>query len=221
MERKFNFSPGEYYHIYQRGNNKNLIFLNDRDYRRFSILLYTANGTKTIQLSDHPRLDRFELFNLDRGESLVEIGAYCLMPNHFHLLVREKKEGGISSLMHRVNTSYSMYHNKKYGQTGSPLEKPFKAKHVDDDNYLKYLFAYIHLNPIKITDPEGWGGKRISDPSRAKIFLDHYPYSSYLLYGGENLQENKIINKNAFPEYFGETKDFEDFIQDWINSSEV
>ena len=154
MNRKINFAVGEYYHIYARGNNRREIFNNDRDRWRFLVLLYVANHSGEIHLSDHVGTKTPELFNLPADKKLVDIGAYCLMPNHFHLLIKEKIEGGISKFMQKLLTSYSMYSNKHYSQSGGVFERPFRAQYVDDDTYLKYLYAYIHLNPIKISDPE-------------------------------------------------------------------
>ena len=87
---------------------------------------------------------------IDRGETLVDIGIYCLVPNHFHLLIKEKTENGISEFVKKVATGYSMYFNKKYERTGSLFEGPFKAKRIDTDEYLKYIFSYIHLNRKQI-----------------------------------------------------------------------
>ena len=87
------------------------------------------------------------IFNVKRAEGLTAIAAYCLMPNHFHILVHEKVEGGISKFMQKLMTSYTMYINKKYDRTGALFGSSFKAVHVTDDNHLKYLFAYINLNP--------------------------------------------------------------------------
>ncbi|MBI2482059.1 MAG: transposase [Candidatus Vogelbacteria bacterium] len=122
MARKLEFSPDEYYHLYTRGTNRREIFLDDNDHLRFILLLYTTNAKKVIHLSDHWRQEQTDLkkvFNLDRGSTLVDIGAYCLMPNHFHLLVKEKSEQGISIFVQKLMTGYSMYFNKKYQQTGS------------------------------------------------------------------------------------------------------
>jgi len=150
--RDFSFSVDEYYHIYNRGTDKRIIFLDDDDKERFIKLLFIANGTEPFVFRDFPI--GLPYVEIDRGEVFVAIGAYCLMPNHFHILVREKTEGGIVKFMSRVLTSYSSYFNKKYERTGRLFEGTFKAKHVDSDRYLKYLFAYIHLNPIKIIDKE-------------------------------------------------------------------
>lgn len=118
--------------------------------------------------------------------------------------------------MQKLSTAYSMYFNKKNNRTGSLFEGRFKASHVNEDVYLKYLFAYIHLNPIKIIDQE-WKEKKISDIKRVKEYLKNYKYSSYFDYTGINRETKIILNKNAFPKYFDSTKEFKDFVNDWLN----
>ncbi|PIR57811.1 MAG: hypothetical protein COU71_02075, partial [Parcubacteria group bacterium CG10_big_fil_rev_8_21_14_0_10_38_31] len=87
---------------------------------------------------------------------------------------------------------------------------------VGNDEYLKYLFAYIHLNPVKLIDPE-WKEKGIFDIEKVKEHLNSYKYSSYLDYIGQGREESAILNKSAFPEYFANFKDFDDFISEWLN----
>lgn len=212
MERKISFAIGEFYHIYNRGNNKSKIFLSRTDHQRFQYLLYLCNGAQPVVFKD---VQNLPLSQVDVGEKLVSIGAYCLMPNHFHLLIREHKEGGITKFMEKLSTAYSMYFNKKNSRTGSLFESRFKAKHIDSDEYLKYLFAYIHLNPVKLIDSK-WKEEGIADRSRAKQYLESYFYSSYLDYLENKRPEDVIVNKKAFPEYFTTAKDFEGLIDDWI-----
>src|SRR3989338_11687230 len=214
-ERKVIFSVGEFYHLYNRGNDKRKIFLTNNDYQRFICLLYAANTSEPIHLSDLPRWSK-QVWEQDRGKTLIDIGAYCLMPNHFHLLVREKKEGGISSFMQKLLTSHSSYFNLKHGRTGKLFEGYFKATHVDNDPYLEYLYAYVHLNPVKISNPDGWPSKIIPNINRAKTFLNNYPYSSYQDYLGHQRQEKIILNPNAFPDYFSREVDFKKFLDDWM-----
>ena len=175
MQRKFVFSIGEYYHIYNRGVEKRDLFLDNSDRDRFMRLLYVSNGTNPVALKDSRGRP---LGDIQRGEQLVHIGAYCMMPNHFHILVKEIADGGITKFMSKLSTAYSMYFNKKSDRKGSLLEKPFRAKHADSDEYLKYLFSYIHLNPVKIVEPK-WKETGISDASGAKQYLLGYKYSSY------------------------------------------
>ena len=152
---------------------------------------------------------------IDRGETLVDIGSYCLMPNHFHLLIREKMENGISLFMEKLSTAYSMYFNKKNERTGGLFEGTFKAIYANDDDYLKYLFTYIHLNPVKMIEPD-WKELGIKDKSRAGIFLRNYLFSSYADYVGIKRAESAVLNKKAFPEYFSALKDFNNTINDWL-----
>ena len=217
MERKFQFSIGEFYHLYNRGNDKRVIFHQVNDYNRFLALLYVCNGTNPVDISKHFSEGRSfaEILDIERGEQIVDIGAYCLMPNHFHLLVREKKENGISIFIKKLLTGYSMYYNKKYERSGALFENRFKATHADSDEYLKYLFSYIHLNPVKLIDA-GWKENGVADKLKAKQHLKEYKYSSYNDYVLNDNNMN-ILNKSAFPDYFSGFKDFENFIDEWLS----
>lgn len=221
MERKFKFSEGEYYHIYNRGTERRLIFQNESDYRHFVRALYLLNNQEPITIRDVSRgLPYEKIFEFSKGDNLVDIGAYCLMPNHFHLLLKEKSENGISNFMLKLLTSYSSSFNKKYDRTGSLFQGPFRAEHLDTDNYLKYMYAYIHLNPVKLIDAN-WREKGIKDLGKAKNFLYNYKYSSYLDYLESSRPESSILSKEFFPEYFAEKKEFNDFIQDWLTYQDL
>src|SRR3989344_8657918 len=111
--RKTPLVTGEYYHIYNRGNSKQTIFHDKNDYYRFIKTLFLSNG----EISFKVFLAGKEVFGFDRGNPLVSIGAYCLMPNHFHLLLTQIEEDGISKFMQKLSTGYSMYYNKKYERT--------------------------------------------------------------------------------------------------------
>jgi putative transposase len=220
MQRNLNFASSESYHIYNRGNEKQKIFKDKTDYKRFILLLYYANSVEPVHLQsvkkDIKRLENSVVRKMDeRGETLVDIGAWCLMPNHFHILIKEKMNGGISKFLLKLATGYSMYFNKRYNRVGSLLQGAFKAEHLDNDNYLKYLFSYIHLNPIKLLQSD-WKEKGIKDGRKAVDFLNHFEYSSYADYVRDNRGYRFILNKEVFPEYFEEEKDFNEEIFDWI-----
>jgi len=217
MYRKFTFEVGENYHIYHRGNGKQEIFLEDADYSRFIILLYLSNSVTPIHLSDFRGKNFSEFFEIPIREKLVNIGAYCLMPNHYHLLLTPIKEGGVSLFISKLATAYAMYFKIKYKRSGSIFEGPFRAKHLNTDEYLRYIFAYIHLNPVKIKiGQEDWAEKIIPNVKIAKQFLQKYRFSSYLDYTDKKRVIGKILNKGAFPEYFDTVKDFESYTNDWI-----
>src|SRR5680860_333938 len=159
MQRKFVFSVGEYYHLYNRGVEKRIIFLDNADRYRFLKLIYLCNSHQSVDIGE---ISEGLPFRHERGETLVDIGAYTLMDNHFHLLVKEKIEGGISKFMGKVCTGYSMYFNKRYKHSGALFQGVFQATHMDTDPLLEYIYSYIHLNPVKIIEPE-WKEKGIED----------------------------------------------------------
>lgn len=216
MSRNFNFAPGEFYHIYNRGVEKRKIFLKNSDYDRMMFLLYICNNTESVHIQNYRGLTLIEKFSLARKNTLVEIGAVCLMPNHFHLLVKEKIEGGISIFMQKLTTAYTMYFNTLNDRSGSLFQGTFKSRHIDREEYLNYLYAYIHLNPIKIIEPD-WKENSIKNKSEAKNFLDSYKFSSYMDYCGLTRPENSILNREVFPEHFQNKSSFNDFIKDWLN----
>ena len=222
MTRSIEFSVSEYYHLYNRGIEKRKIFTNTNEYFRFLILLYLCNNDTKVDIGDHLRqgLTLSEIFQIDIGKELVSIGCYCLMPNHFHMLIKEKTEGGISLFMQKLQTAYTMYFNKKNDRSGSLFQGTFKAKHINKDTYLKYLFAYINLNSIKLIDPE-WKENGIKDLSKSEKFLSEYEYSSYLDFVGIKRVENKILNLSEFPEYFNSELEFKDFIKEWLNFKDL
>ena len=220
MTRKFSFAPGEYYHLYNRGFDKHQTFLDHRDHIRFLASLYFANSKQPFYPSDWLGKDIEDVFRsvpIDFNNRLIDVGAYCLMPNHFHFLVREKENKGISLVMQKLQTGYTMYFNKKYQRTGGLFESTFKARHVDNDHYLNYLLAYIHLNPVKTVDPKDWETKTIRNRDTAKEFLNSYDFSSYHAYIGFPVSHNKILSLANFPNYFQKHKDFNDFLTTWIN----
>lgn len=219
MSRNIDLSINEFYHLYNRGTDKRRVFMDIEDYERFISLLYLANNTTPVHISNYKNyqgLTLIELFSIERAETLVDIGAYCLMPNHFHILVREKMENGISMFMQKVMTGYTMYFNKKYKRSGSLFGGTFKARHVYGDEYLKYLFAYIHLNPIKLVESK-WKENGIFNRKKAEKYLDKYQYSSFLDYCSSERNESPILNRKAFPEYFDSNTEFRDFMSWWLN----
>ena len=215
MLRKTNFSPENYYHIYNRGTEKRDIFLTKEDYSRFLILLYLCNNSDAVDIRSlfSKGLSFVEIMALKRNNLLVDIGAYCLMRNHVHLLIKEREENGISVFTKKLFTGYSMYFNKKNQRSGRLFENVFKAELIESDNYLKYLFSYIHLNPVKFVEP-GWKENGIKNTKNVKLFLENYSWSSYNAY--HKNQSDSILNKEEFPKYFENMLEFNDFIDDWL-----
>lgn len=216
--RTFDFVEGEFYHLYNRGVEKRQIFIDDIDRQRFVELLYAANSKKSIDLRAVLK-NHHSIFEWDRGEPLVAIGAYCLMPNHFHILITPLVEGGVSTFMGKLGTSYSMYFNRKYKRTGTLFEGKFKAKHATSDEYLKYLFAYIHLNPVKLLQPS-WKEEGIVDPAAAYSYVSNYKYSSLADYQQVVRLEQFVIDSVPFPQYFITTEHVMRELMEWLRFRE-
>lgn len=119
--------------------------------------------------------------------------------------------------MRKLNTAYVMYFNRRHSRTGKLFEGVFRAEHADTDEYLKYLFSYIHLNPVKLLDPK-WKENGVRDQVATWAFLKKYPFSSFNDYATNiDREEAKVLNRAAFPEYFQDEKDFKDHLNDWLN----
>ena len=210
--RKIYFAVGEYYHIYNRGNSKQNIFHDPDDYGRFLKLMFLSNGKENFNV----RSIGNKIYNFNRGKQLVDIGAYCLMPNHFHILLTQTNNGDVSKFIHKLLTGYSMYYNKKYERVGALFEGKFKSEHANNDRYLKYLFSYIHLNPVKLIDTD-WKEAGIKDKRKIIKFLEQFIYSSFQDYLGVKRQQKVILTTREFPNYFSKPDQFRNEIFDWLS----
>ena len=174
MPKIKNHAPEEYYHIYNRGMQKQPIFETDNDRLRFLFLLFAFQGKNPIKnisreikqsvqsstLHIRPELEKEILKN-----RTMELVSFCLMPNHFHLQILEKTDGGIAKYMQRVLTAYTKYFNVRHQKSGHLLQGSYKSVLMEDDLQLMHTSAYIHKNPRELTD---WKGKE-----------DKYPWSSF------------------------------------------
>ncbi|MES2970903.1 MAG: transposase [Patescibacteria group bacterium] len=168
-----------YYHVYARGASKQPIFLEKIDYRYFENLLTRYLSIKPVKSKDgveYPHLT---------GQ--IELLAYCLMNNHFHILLYQIDTGAMTKLMRSVMTSYSRYFNLKYKRTGSVFESRYKASKIGAQSYLEHISRYIHLNPR---------------------YWRNYEYSSLQYYRDSKppdwLKSEKILGMFASPESYME-----------------
>jgi putative transposase len=212
--RDKNFVPREYFHIYNRGNNKQNIFLDKEDYEHFQKLLYICNTEFNFSFKSSVVEQKIDAFDYDRDIPLVNILSWVLMPNHFHLLISSDREdlwlekhNPISEYMRKLSTAYVMYFNKKYNRSGTIFEGKFKSKHIGEENYFNYIFSYIHLNPIKLINKK-WGKGGVGDETEILKFLGEYKHSSYLDFFDkkERRKEFKIINMEKIPDYLKNLK---------------
>lgn len=141
------FAPGEFYHVYSRGIEKRKIFLDGADHKRFMSLLVHCLPVGQIQSYSLTCRAKKEVGLTRIGSGLVDLLCFCLMENHFHLLLKENVEGGVSLYMQRVLTSYARYFNVRRERSGSLFINPFKAVLVNGDEQLLHVSRYIHLNP--------------------------------------------------------------------------
>ncbi|OGE32306.1 hypothetical protein A3D83_02675 [Candidatus Daviesbacteria bacterium RIFCSPHIGHO2_02_FULL_41_10] len=186
---------GEFYHIYNRGLEKQDIFINQRNYLQFIKTLFY------YQIQDpKPKFSTYrqsKTFPIDSSKKIVEIICYCLMPNHFHLLIKQVQDGGVSEFMRRFIHSYTKYRNVKYNRQGPVFQGIFKAVRIETDEQLVHVSRYIHLNPLV--------SLLVKD-------LKLYPWSSYLEYIG--MRDNPAVKKDEILSFFKSPKDYEKFILD-------
>lgn len=178
------------YHIYNRGAHKAPIFHDSSDYQRFLYLLYLANSNRPVRLFDkHESI----IFLINRGETIVTILAYCLMPNHFHLVIKEEVEGQATRFVRKVCTGYSMYYNLKYRHSGTLFQGKMKKKYVEDDRYLSTLIQYVHLNPYGLEVPHALSEVKYENYTEATRISSTYDYSSFKDYLGKNRSQSSIL----------------------------
>jgi putative transposase len=162
-----------YYHIYNRGVEKRTIFIDNQDYKVFLHFLKRY-------LTPAPKMDvdfvpRFKTDLFDK----IELICYCLMPNHFHLLVKQTEKNTIVTFMRALTNSYTRYFNQKYTRVGPLFQGAYKGILITEEPYLLHLTRYIHLNPLEI-EPNEVAPRTRSHLERITV----YPYSSYGEYLG-------------------------------------
>lgn len=218
MERKTPFVEGGSYHIFTRGVEKRAVFTSDSEYSRFLLLLFLCNGDKSVHIQNllkkyqgDPSI-RILADEIDKQKkTLVDILAYCLMPNHLHLVVREKTEGGISKFMLKLMTAYSMFFNTKHERSGPLFTRPFRSKYIDSDDYFQWVFAYVHLNPLELFDSHWKERGVLKDAFAAAVFMRSYKHSSFHDYFvGERPESCILAKKETLPFEIKELKTMDD-----------
>ncbi|MFH1423480.1 MAG: transposase [Candidatus Nealsonbacteria bacterium] len=145
--RKIQFSNNQYYHVYNRGVDKRDIFIDEKDYQKFLRNLKDFNNKSYYEQRARVIEEKKELSSFLEGfEKVVEVIAYSLAPNHFHLILKQLVDGGVSNFMHKTGTSFTNYFNKKYNRSGSLFQGTYKVIQIQNDNYLLWLSGYINGN---------------------------------------------------------------------------
>jgi putative transposase len=218
--QKPKFIENKIYHIYNRGVEKREIFMEDGDYFRFIHDLFEFNDESPVINTCYyfnPKTMKVENRYLKKLKAekkprklLVEILIFTLMPNHFHLLIKQKKNGGVVKFMQKLGTGYTNYFNKKYERAGCLFQGRFKAISVDTDAHFIHLPYYLHLNPLELFNYRS--STSIVEKMR---FLENYRWSSFPDY----------ISKKNFPsvtqrefllDFFGGEKKYKKEIMEWL-----
>jgi len=207
--RKIPLVTGQIYHVLNRGISGQTTFVNKRDYNwAFEILRYYQNIKAPLRYSVFLTLANDKrkkiLENLAKEKKfLVEIIAYCFMPNHFHFLLKQLEEDGISRFMRFWADSYTRYFNVKYKRNGPLFQGRFKAIRVESDNQLIHLSRYIHLNPFSSFVVKSLSG------------LEVYPYSSFLEFLGKT--QSSVCAKEIVLCQFKNAESYKNFVFDQAN----
>src|SRR3989344_864239 len=197
----------EYYHVFNRGNNKQTIFLDERDWTRFLFLILYLQSPLVFQNLSRPisyfvENRAFNISSVDLAEIVrdkyVGLISFALMPNHFHLILHESTEGGTARYMQLVLCAYTKYFNTKYQKSGHLFQGPYKAVHTEDNEQLLYLSTYIHKNPKELSE---WKNR------------EHlYPWSSYQDYVGKN-RWDKLLQQNLIHDQFSNKQEYGHFVK--------
>ena len=213
-------SEGEIYHVYNRGIEKRKVFLDEEDHLRFIHDLFEFNDRAPAgKMYDKKQLAEVGSPHIGKREFIVEVLAFCLMPNHYHLLLRQITENGIPEFMQKIGTGYTGFFNKKYVRVGALFQGKYKLVHVKEEAHFVHLPYYIHLNPLDLITPE-WRDDSIADIPKATSFLERYRWSSYPDYiGRKNFPS--VTQREFILGFFGGTAEYKRSMLDWLQERKV
>jgi putative transposase len=192
------FTENGIYHIYNRGINKTEIFLDDEDYKIFLYYLFIYAAPLEDVIKRYPQLSiRIRKKNLSEE---IDILTYCLMPNHFHLMMKQSTKNGISKFMKQISNAYTRYFNQKYNRVGPLFQGRYKAAKIETDEQLIHVSRYIHLNPVIAGITSSIRNDRWTS------------FRNYLIH-----QEKGFVNTELVLSFFKSPKDYEVFVLDRIS----
>ena len=208
------------FHVLNRGVDKRTVFENTEDFVRFSRNLQLLNTSEHVPHNDWSIKARL---NRESDHKLVQIHAYCLMPNHYHLLLSEIQENGIQLFMKKVNMGYSHYFNSKRSRTGALWQGRYRSFEIQDDAHLLYIPYYIHLNPLDLSMPQ-WRNGKVTNTTQALKKLEAYKWSSYRHFL-ETTKWNDTLVKDSYlntelPQHSQHIKEVMNIISDPITAAQ-
>ncbi len=214
------------YHVLNRGVDKRKIFLDKKDYFRFVHDLFEFNDKERVNTTFrvfNKRYSDIATYKFEREKKprklLVNIHAFCAMPNHYHLLLSPKVEEGIPLFMKKLNMGYAKYFNERYERKGALFEGRYKRILIKDDAHFIHLPFYIHLNPLDLTAPE-WRERKLKNYKEALQFLNSYRWSSHLDYLS-NKNFPSVTQREFLLEFFGGTQEYQKSIDGWLRELDL
>lgn len=221
------FVNGEIYHIFNRGVEKRNIFQQVSDYFRFIFCLYECNDKSVVIMRERIKKRKAArkhigvTYVFSRGKSgkrvpLVEVLVFCLMPNHYHLVLRQLTDRGISLFMKKLGDAYVGYFNRKYQRVGmgSLFQGPFKAVHIKTNDQLINVVCYIFTNPVELLE-KTWKEIGIKGPKKVIKYLESYRWFSYLdCIGKQNFPS--VTQRDFLLKVFNGSDNVKKFVEGWI-----
>ena len=210
------------YHTLNRGVEKREIFLDKQDHLRFVHDLYELNNEDRVENSirifrTDPKLA--DTTTRKKRKTLVDILAFCLMPNHYHLLLSPRVKNGIPKFMAKINIGYAKYFNQKYEREGALFQGRYKKILITDNTHFLHLPFYIHFNPLDLSCPE-WRENKISSPKKALEFLESYHWSSHLEYIGVK-NYGSVLNKKVLNEVFDGSAGYKKLVEMYLKDIQM
>lgn len=219
------FFNNEIYHIVLRGVDENLVFKDIDDYYRGIFSIFEFNTANPVTIREQRKI-RAQIKEVNRGKTsvtegfvdkrdkLVEVLFFSFMPNHIHLLLKQLRNKGVTDFMRKVGTGYAGYFNRKYNRKGHLFQNKFFSVWVDNDEQLKTLFVYIHINPISLVEPK-WKEVGISNQEEVIKFLKNYKWSSYSDYIGKK-NFPSVSDREFILKIMGREWGCRDFVENWV-----
>ncbi len=221
------FVNNEFYHIYNRGVEKRDVFLDNKDYFRFIHDLFEFNDEALAlnlgyHLTRQTRRTRrktigVQLQYIEKREPrkpLVNILTFSQMPNHYHLILSQKKDNGIVRFMQKLGTGYTNYFNIRQERVGPLFQGRFRAVHINREEHLQYLVYYIHFNCLDLIEPD-WRQGKIQDYQKAIKFLNSYRWSGHLDYIGKK-NFPSVTQREFLLDIFGGAENYQKKIKKWL-----
>ncbi len=220
---------GEIYHICNRGVDGREIFLNDGDYLRGVHDLFEFNNQDIVSntaYSFKKSVDNFmgigyPYIEIEKKRTLlVEVLAFVLMPNHYHLLLRPCVDSGIPLFIRKFNGGYARYFNKRYERSGALFRGKYRCKHVDTPEYFEYVLYYVHANALDLVYPE-WREGKLQNAAEVLEYLETYRWSSFPDYAGWKNFPSVIQREYLRDLLTGNPREYRNRFMNWLSDFET